>query len=94
LFFINYLFPQIPQNSLFNDLEKQNKLIGCKSNMVKTDNFQKAEVSSCQELRVWLENNHAQKESVWLVTFKKTVPEKYISTTEVLDELLWLDRWD
>ncbi|WP_114751819.1 YdeI/OmpD-associated family protein [Pleomorphovibrio marinus] len=62
--------------------------------MTQTENFQKVEVSSTKELRAWLEQHHAQKESVWLVTFKKTVPEKYLSTSEVLDELLcfgWID---
>jgi len=62
--------------------------------MIKTENFQKVEVSSNQELRSWLERNYSQKESVWLVIYKKTVPEKYLSTSEVLDELLcfgWID---
>lgn len=62
--------------------------------MIETGNFQKVEVSSSQELRAWLEQHHGQKESIWLVTFKKTVPDKYLSTSEVLDELLcfgWID---
>ncbi|WP_373523449.1 YdeI family protein [Aquiflexum sp.] len=62
--------------------------------MVKTENFQKVEVKSSQELRTWLENNHNQSQSVWLVTYKKSEPEKYVSTSEVLDELLcfgWID---
>lgn len=62
--------------------------------MIKTDNFQQVEVASSQELRSWLETHHVQKESVWLVTFKKNNPDKYISTAEVLDELLcygWID---
>lgn len=62
--------------------------------MIQTEHFQKVEVTSTQELRSWLELHHAKKESVWLVTFKKTVPEKYVSTSEVLDELLcfgWID---
>lgn len=62
--------------------------------MIKTENFQQVEVSSGEELRAWLENNYAQKESVWLVTYKKVVPEKYLSTSRVLDELLcfgWID---
>jgi uncharacterized protein YdeI (YjbR/CyaY-like superfamily) len=62
--------------------------------MIDTDNFKKVEVSSTRELRTWLENNHRQKESVWLVTFKKIEPNKYVSTSEVLDELLcfgWID---
>lgn len=62
--------------------------------MIKTDNFLQVEVASSQELRSWLETHHVQKESVWLVTFKKNNPDKYISTAEVLDELLcfgWID---
>lgn len=62
--------------------------------MIQTDNFQKVEVASRKELRSWLEKKHQQQESVWLVTFKKSVPDKYLSTSEVLDELLcfgWID---
>jgi len=38
--------------------------------------------------------NHGQAESVWLVTFKKSVPEKYLDRWAVLDELIcfgWID---
>lgn len=62
--------------------------------MVKTDNFIKVEVASTTQLREWLIQHYSQKESVWLVTFKKQVPDKYVSTQEVLDELLcfgWID---
>jgi len=62
--------------------------------MIQTDNFQKVEVASSQEFRNWLEKHHQQQESVWLVTYKKSVPDKYLSTSEVLDELLcfgWID---
>ena len=62
--------------------------------MIQTENFTKVEVSSSQELRSWLDVNHGKVESVWLVTYKKSVPEKYVSITEVLDELLcfgWID---
>jgi uncharacterized protein YdeI (YjbR/CyaY-like superfamily) len=62
--------------------------------MVKTENFEKLEVTSAQELRDWLEVNHAQTESIWLVTFKKHTGEKYVSIPEVLDEILcfgWID---
>ncbi|MEL6659132.1 MAG: YdeI/OmpD-associated family protein [Bacteroidota bacterium] len=62
--------------------------------MIKTENFTKVEVSSSEELREWLVANHQQEESVWLVTYKKQTPAKYISTSEVLDELLcfgWID---
>ncbi len=56
--------------------------------MIQTDNFLKVKVSSSVELRSWLEINHGQEESVWLVTFLKIVPEKYLSKAEVLDELI------
>lgn len=62
--------------------------------MIQTENFQKVEVTSSEALRSWLEKNYTQKESIWLITFKKSVPEKYISTSQVLDELLcfgWID---
>jgi uncharacterized protein YdeI (YjbR/CyaY-like superfamily) len=62
--------------------------------MVKTENFEKLEVVSAQQLRDWLEVYHAQSENVWLVTYKKPVREKHIPHDEVLDELLcfgWID---
>jgi uncharacterized protein YdeI (YjbR/CyaY-like superfamily) len=62
--------------------------------MIKTESFEKVEVSSQGELRAWLIKNHSQSESVWLVSYKKNQPEKYVSTDEVLDELLcfgWID---
>jgi uncharacterized protein YdeI (YjbR/CyaY-like superfamily) len=62
--------------------------------MIETDRFAKVEVSSVAELHQWLAAHHAQLDSVWLVTFKKHVPARYISTSEVLDALLcygWID---
>ena len=62
--------------------------------MVKTENFDQVIITSQEELRNWLLSNHHQKESIWLVTFKKTVLDKYVSVQEVLDELLcfgWID---
>ncbi|MEM6642405.1 MAG: YdeI/OmpD-associated family protein [Bacteroidota bacterium] len=50
--------------------------------MIKTENFEKVEVGSQTELRAWL------------VTYKKEIKDKYVSTGEVLDELLcfgWID---
>ena len=38
--------------------------------------------------------NHTQSESVWLVTYKKSKPDKYVSRWDVLDELIcfgWID---
>ena len=62
--------------------------------MITTENFDKVEISSQEELRSWLLKNHDQSESVWLVTFKKSELDKYVSRWEVLDELLcfgWID---
>ena len=62
--------------------------------MVKTENFVQVEINSTTQLREWLQQNHTQKESIWLVTYKKEVKEKYISTQEILDEILcfgWID---
>ena len=62
--------------------------------MIKTENFEKVAIETAQELRRWLEKNYEREESFWLVTYKKEVPEKYVSTGEVLDELLcfgWID---
>ena len=62
--------------------------------MTKTENFIKVEIKSAAELRDWLLHNHSQKESIWLVTYKKDVRDKYVSIQEVLDELLcfgWID---
>lgn len=62
--------------------------------MVKTENFIQVEITAALQLREWLQKNHTQKESIWLVTYKKEVGEKYVSVQEVLDELLcfgWID---
>lgn len=62
--------------------------------MTKTENFEQVEVSSSEELRTWLEKHYTQQKSIWLVTYKKHVKEKYVSVTEILDEILcfgWID---
>ena len=62
--------------------------------MIKTENFEQVVVDSAAALRSWLTQNHEQDASIWLVTYKKEVPDKYISTSLVLDELLcfgWID---
>jgi len=62
--------------------------------MVKTENFIQIEICSAAQLREWLLQNHTQKESIWLVTYKKEIKEKYVSTQEILDEILcfgWID---
>lgn len=62
--------------------------------MIKTENFAQVEVASVEALRDWLLAHHAQSESVWLVTYKKSQPDKYVDRFAVLDELLcfgWID---
>jgi uncharacterized protein YdeI (YjbR/CyaY-like superfamily) len=62
--------------------------------MIATDNFHKVEVTSEADLRHWLDVNHRQQDSVWLVTFKKHKADRYVSVDQVLDQLLcfgWID---
>lgn len=62
--------------------------------MIPTERFAKVEVASLDELRHWLARYHAQEESVWLVRYKKNVPDKFIDRLELLEELLclgWID---
>ena len=62
--------------------------------MIKTENFEQVVVESQAALRKWLLEHHKQEASVWLVTYKKSEKEKYVSREEVLDELLcfgWID---
>ncbi|NRA93039.1 MAG: YdeI/OmpD-associated family protein [Psychroserpens sp.] len=62
--------------------------------MVKSDNLTTIQITTQKELRSWLLENHSQVETVWLITFKKSVPDQYVSRWEVLDELLcfgWID---
>ncbi len=62
--------------------------------MLKTEDFDQIEISSQEELRSWLLSNHTQSKSVWLVTYMKSVADKYVSRWDVLDELIcfgWID---
>jgi len=62
--------------------------------MIKTENFEKVEAESAEQLREWLERNHPQQEAVWLVTYKMAEKSKYVSREAVRDELLcfgWID---
>jgi uncharacterized protein YdeI (YjbR/CyaY-like superfamily) len=62
--------------------------------MIPTYKFEKVEIQSQDELRSWLMDHYMQEESVWLVTWKKESGAKYVSVSQVLDELLsfgWID---
>jgi uncharacterized protein YdeI (YjbR/CyaY-like superfamily) len=60
--------------------------------------LERVEVRSAAALRDWLAAHHAQAASVLLVTWKAARRDRYVSTAEVLDELIafgWIDgrRW-
>lgn len=58
------------------------------------DERPQVEISSQEELRRWLQEHHADEDSVWLVTYKKHAGGRYVSREAVLDELLcfgWID---
>lgn len=64
------------------------------SRRVPSDRFPHVEVRSAAQLRDWLAAHGDQDEAVWLVTYKKAVPDRYVSTEQVLDELVaagWID---
>ena len=61
--------------------------------MAAADNAEKIEVRSRADLRDWLAANHAQKASVWLVTWKKDT-DHYVPFPDYVEELLcwgWID---
>ena len=56
--------------------------------------IKKVEVRSRAELRNWLKAHCGQKESIWLVTYKKSEPEYYIGYDSIVEEALcfgWID---
>lgn len=62
--------------------------------MIATENFAQVEISAIEELLDWLATHHGREDSVWLITHKKSTPEKYVSRDEVLDALIafgWID---
>lgn len=57
-------------------------------------NLKRVQIESSDDLRGWLSQHHTQDESVWLVTFKVHVADKYVPNEAVLDELVsfdWID---
>lgn len=62
--------------------------------MIPTDRFEQVEVASLPALRNWLAANHSRAEGVWLVRYRKSVPDKFVDRLDVLDEQLcfgWVD---
>lgn len=58
------------------------------------DDLERVQITSISELDDWLREHHEQRESVWLVSFKKHRPERYVSWSDIVDALLawgWID---
>lgn len=58
------------------------------------DDLERVQIVSTADLRDWLYANYAQRESIWLVTFKKSDPTRYVSYDSVVDEAVcfgWID---
>lgn len=56
--------------------------------------FERVEIESVTQLREWLLVNHGREESVWLVTYKKHIPDKHVPWEDIVDEGLcfgWID---
>ncbi|MEJ2128318.1 MAG: YdeI/OmpD-associated family protein [Woeseiaceae bacterium] len=56
--------------------------------------FPRREFRSRQDLRDWLDANHATADTFWLVSFKKHRADHYVPYTELVEELLcygWVD---
>jgi uncharacterized protein YdeI (YjbR/CyaY-like superfamily) len=56
--------------------------------MIRTETFKTLEIRSAIELRDWLLAHHLQRESIWLVTFKKNAGMSYTPMESILDELV------
>ena len=56
--------------------------------------FEQVQIESRGELRTWLKTNHTRTESIWLVSYKKHVADKYVSWDEIVEEAIcfgWID---
>jgi uncharacterized protein YdeI (YjbR/CyaY-like superfamily) len=61
---------------------------------IKTGHFSSVEITTERDLWTWLSNNFTSQDSVWLTTYKKSTPQKYLSREQVLDALIahgWID---
>lgn len=57
-------------------------------------NFETVEVTSRAQWRGWLEANHHQSQSIWLVTYKAHTGERHVPYSDVVEEALcfgWVD---
>ncbi len=57
------------------------------------EHYQRIEVTSRKALRQWLSRHHSQKESVWIITYKK-LDERHVPYADLVQEALcfgWID---
>lgn len=62
--------------------------------MIAGEHLQHVEVPSEEALRTWLAEHHDQQAGVWIVTWKKHVPDRHVNHEQVLDQLTrfgWTD---
>jgi uncharacterized protein YdeI (YjbR/CyaY-like superfamily) len=58
-----------------------------------SDEYERFEVETVEQLRTWLRRHHASSPGAWLVTYKRADP-RYVARGDVVDELLcfgWID---
>lgn len=58
------------------------------------DTFERVQIESAAQWRAWLEANHRQSASVWVVSFKKHCGARSVSYEAIVDEALafgWID---
>lgn len=57
-------------------------------------NFKQVQITSRAELRQWLQHNHHQQESIWLVRYKKASGKPVVPYDDVVEEAIcfgWID---
>ena len=58
------------------------------------DDYERVEVASREAWRGWLAVHYAQRESIWLVTYKKHTGSRYLAYDAIVEEALcfgWID---
>jgi len=58
------------------------------------EHLEHVEIPSVQKLRSWLVEHHDQQSGVWIITWRKHVPIRYVTHEQVLDQLIafgWMD---
>ncbi len=60
----------------------------------KLDLLEQVEMAGRTEWRAWLKKHHTRTEGIWLVSYKKHIPDKYLPWGDIVDEALcfgWID---